>query len=361
MSVRIAVAKVSPAAWLTALAGLGVLFYVLQQGVLSAQWSAMVLEIQAIQRDLHKELAAALRAIKADGVTAAWSLVFLSFFYGIFHAAGPGHGKVVISTYLLTQESQLRRGILLSVLASLTQGLTAIVAVTGCVTLLGFSMRQAQRTAGELETISYALVALVGLMLVWSRGRRLFKRRPPAHAHVHAHDHGHAHAHGHADDHPHDHAHGHAHDHSHDHSHAHAHAHDDACSSCGHAHGPTREELDQPLSWRGLLGMVASVGLRPCSGAIVVLLVAHSLQLSWAGVGAVVAMSIGTAITVSALATLSVYARTTSLRLAEMLPGQGSRIGLMIDIAGAIGGVIILLAGIMLFQAAWTAPAHPLM
>ncbi len=337
MSVRIAALKVPPVAWFAVLAGLAVLFYVLQQGVFSAQWSAMVLEIQAMQRDLHKELAASLRAIKENGVTAAWSLVFLSFFYGIFHAAGPGHGKVVISTYLLTQESQLRRGILLSVLASLTQGLTAIVAVTGCVTLLGFSMRQAQRTAGELETISYVLVALVGLMLVLSRGRRIFRRRQtaPAPSHDHAHDH--------------------------DHSHAHDRAHDEACSSCGHAHGPTREELDQPLSWRGLIGMVASIGLRPCSGAIVVLLVAHSLQLSWAGVGAVVAMSIGTAITVSALATLSVYARTTSLRLADVLPGQGSRIGLMIDVAGIIGGVIILLAGIMLFQAAWSAPVHPLM
>ncbi len=327
MSVRIAALKVPPAAWIAVLAGLAVLFFMLQQGVFSAQWSAMVLEIQAMQRDLHKELAAALRAIKADGVTATWSLVALSFLYGVFHAAGPGHGKVVISTYLLTQESQLRRGILLSVLSSLTQGLTAIVAVTGCVALLGFSMRQAQRTAGELETISYALVALVGLMLIVTRGLRLFKRRKPAPAHDHAHDH----------------------------------AHEQTCSSCGHVHGPTREELDQPLSWRGLAGMVASIGLRPCSGAIVVLLVAHSLQLSWAGVGAVIAMSIGTAITVSALAALSVYARTTSLRLADMLPGQGSRIGLMIDIAGTLGGVIILLAGVMLFQAAWTAPAHPLM
>lgn len=328
--------KVSPAAWLALLAALVGLFTLTQLDGFGALWSQLLLEVQSLQRELHRELAAALRAIREEGTTAAWGLVSLSFLYGVFHAAGPGHGKVVISTYLLTQESQLRRGLVLSVVASLCQGLTAIVAVTGCVTLLGFSMRQAQRAATDLETISFGLVALVGLALVLTRGWSLIRTTWPKAKHSHAHAHGSEHE-------------------------AHHHDHQGGCSSCGHAHGPSREDLDQPLSWRGLAGMIASIGLRPCSGAIVVLLVAHSLQLTWAGIAAVVAMSIGTSITVSTLAVISVYARQTSLRLAELMPDHKSRLGTLIDGAGLAGGLVILFAGLLLFHAAWSAPAHPLM
>lgn len=337
MSVK--VTRLSPAAWLGLFAASGLVLVAVQSDALAQLWSVLLLEIQSVQRDLHRELASTLRAVKTEGVAAAWSLVALSFLYGIFHAAGPGHGKVVISTYLLTQESQLKRGLVLSFVASLCQGVTAIVLVTGCVGLLGFSMRYAQRAASELEMMSYGLVALIGAVLVMTRGKQLLKRRSQAAA-------------------QHEHAVGHS---SHDaHHHGSGHDHGETCSSCGHAHGPSRKELEQAISWRGLAGMIASVGLRPCSGAILVLLVAHALDLSWAGVVAVLAMSLGTAITVSALATLSVYARQTSLRFAELLPDHSSRIGSMIDFAGLIGGLIILVVGLALFHAAWTLPAHPL-
>ena len=92
-------------------------------------WSGLVLELHTMQRDLHRQLATAMLAVRAEGAAAASALVILSFLYGVFHAAGPGHGKVVISTYILTQESQLRRGILLSLASALCQGLTAILIV----------------------------------------------------------------------------------------------------------------------------------------------------------------------------------------------------------------------------------------
>ena len=77
-------------------------------------WSGLALEIQTLQRDLHRQLAAAIQAVRREGAAAAGTLVVLSFLYGVFHAVGPGHGKVIISTYLLTQESQLRRGVVLA-------------------------------------------------------------------------------------------------------------------------------------------------------------------------------------------------------------------------------------------------------
>ena len=106
--------------------------------------------------------------------------------------------------------------------------------------------------------------------------------------------------------------------------------------------------------------MIASIGLRPCSGAILVLLVASSLNLYLAGIAAVAAMSIGTAITVSVLATLSVYARKASLSLAELYPRHTTRMATLVDVAGLMGGGIILLVGVMLLQMSWTAPVHPL-
>ena len=296
-------------------------------------WSGLVLEIQTVQRDLHRQLAAAMQAVKAEGAAAASALVVLSFLYGVFHAAGPGHGKVVISTYILTQESQLRRGLLLSLVSSLCQGVTAILAVTVTAGLLDLTLRQAQGTATGLETLSYGLVALVGLTLVASRGRRLLRRRAP----MPRGDGGTPHL-----------------------ALGHHHKHDGACSSCGHAHGPSLREMDAPLSWRGLAGMVASIGLRPCSGAVLVLLVAYSLDLRWAGIGAVLAMSLGTAITVSLLATLSVYARKGALRLAAFIPDRTDRLAVAFDLVAVLGGVVILTAGLLMLQAALTVPAHPL-
>lgn len=300
-------------------------------------WSGFALEIQTQPRDLHRQLADAIQAVRREGAAAAGALVVLSFLYGVFHAAGPGHGKVVISTYLLTQESQLRRGVALSLFASLTQGVTAIVIVEASIGLLGLTFRQANATAVSFEAISYALVALVGVMLVVTRLRRLhFRPRQPTSLSCHESSHAHGN------------------------DRAHDHRHDDACSHCGHVHGPTRSDIEAPISARTLMGVILSIGIRPCSGAIIVLIAAHAMDLRWAGTGAVLAMSIGTGLTVSLLAALSVFARKGALRLAATLPDGGSRAALAIDVIGLIGGVVILAAGALLLQSTWIAPAHPL-
>ena len=106
--------------------------------------------------------------------------------------------------------------------------------------------------------------------------------------------------------------------------------------------------------------MVTSVGLRPCSGAVLVLLVAYSLDLRWAGIGAVLAMSLGTAITVSVLATLSVYARKGALWLASLIPVPTVRLAAAFDLVTVVGGLVILIAGILMLQSALLTSAHPL-
>ena len=302
-------------------------------------WSSLIVEVQQAQNALHRELAATLQAVQEDGVSAAAWLITLSFVYGVLHAVGPGHGKVVITTYLMTQRSRLARGIGLSVLTSLFQGFTAIAAVGIGVIIVGQSLRHAQSTADNLELLSYTLVALAGLVLIISRVGRLkaLLWKPnhspnPKHAtHAHSHDH----------------------DHHHD-----SHLDHDAC--CGHAHGPTAEQLEAPLSWKAIGGMALAVGIRPCSGAILVLLVAHSLQLHWTGVFAVLAMSLGTALAISILAAVAVYARSFAENISGRLSGNGGSLRVAFELVALLGGVVILTMGLILLQAAWTVPTHPL-
>lgn len=306
-------------------------------------WSRVAFEIQAIQRDLHRALSAAMTAVRDGGAMAAWTLVGLSFLYGIFHAAGPGHGKVVISTYLLTQESELKRGLLLSLASSLVQGVVAIIVVEATVRLLGLTMRQAQGVVPSLEAASFGLVALLGFALVVTRGRRLLRaaaragnprRTDDPHGHAHPHDHG-------------DH-----HDHHHDHHDHHG---------CGHSHGPRAGDLSAPLGLKSFAALILSIGIRPCSGAVLVLVVAYSLDLRAAGMAAVLAMSLGTALTVGILASLSVFARDLARRLAARMPEHAGRLSLAGEGVAVLGGLVILTLGLLLLQAALAAPAHPLL
>ncbi|TKB59293.1 MAG: nickel/cobalt transporter, partial [Mesorhizobium sp.] len=282
------------------------------------------------QQEFYRALAMAMKAMREDG-SKLWLLIGLSFAYGIFHAAGPGHGKAVISSYMVANEVALRRGIMLSFVSALLQALTAIVVMLLAYFVLRGTAISMTDAAWFLEIMSYVFVTLFGAWLLWRKAGpaipRLFGANPgyslsAAHAgHSHAgHSHSaHAHAaHSHALD-AHDH-HDHAHDHhdhgAHDHHHAHAahdhhsHAAGEVCETCGHSHAPDPALLSgDRFDWRTAWSAVAAVGIRPCSGALIVLSFALLNGLWFGGILSVLAMALGTAITVSALATLAVTAK----------------------------------------------------
>ncbi len=294
---------------------------------LEGLWTRAVLYVRSQQRELHRQLAGAIKALRRDGSpAAAWSLIVLSFLYGVFHAAGPGHGKAVISTYLLTHRSAVSRGIWLSALASLAQGLTAILLVLVLVALIGWTRRDAQGAVGTLETASFALIAALGLSLaaraLWAIVRALL----PAGASTLAAAGG-------------------------------AHPHEPADLGCGHSHGPSASHLSEPLSLKTTAAIVLSIGIRPCSGAVLVLLFAEVLDLRWAGVAAVLAMSLGTAAAVAALAVLAVNFR----RLAGVLAGgQGRHVALAGQSFALLGGLLITALGATLFFGS-LGTQHPLL
>ena len=318
--------------------------------------------VAKMQSDFYQAMTASLGELKSDH-NAFWLLGGLSFLYGIFHAAGPGHGKVVIGSYMLANERQVRRGIVLSFAAALMQSLVAVVFIGVAAAILGLSSIAMGTAVGWMETASYGFVALLGLWLI---GRKVF-----GWGHGHSHEaqknmQAVARAHLGSDRHalraapgpsfqfqsavqpaggarldaygrvP-----GDAH-YGHDHGEAeHEHGHD-------HKHVVTAEETLG--DWREQLGVVIGVGLRPCTGALVVLVFALSQGILLAGIASVFLMGLGTAITVATLATLAVSAKG----LARRLLGRDSRLGgALIWWAELAGAVVVFGFGVVLFLATW--------
>jgi ABC-type nickel/cobalt efflux system permease component RcnA len=294
-----------------------------------AQMEGIVGWLLAKQSEFYREMSSTIRAAKSDG-SAVWTLLAISFAYGIFHAAGPGHGKAVISSYLVANGETAKRGIALSFASALMQSLVAVLIVGICAWLLNATAKTMCGAERAIEIASYALIAAFGARLVWTKGGGFFRalqtQQPvPAMAaasHHHEHDHGHRH-----------------HDHHHD-----DHVHNE---HCGHSHGPTPSELAGPGGWRRGLGAIFAVGIRPCSGAILVLVFALAQGLFWAGVAATFVMGLGTAITVAAIAVIAVSAKDLARRISAGREGGGGALVMRGIEFGAAGLVLLLGAGLL--------------
>jgi ABC-type nickel/cobalt efflux system permease component RcnA len=308
------------------------------------------------QQSLQRTLAISVKSLKTDNpLGGAITLAVLSFVYGVLHAVGPGHGKTIISSYVVANEETVRRGVIISFIAAGLQALSAVVLVSVLLIALGATGLQVNAWSNQLETISYAMIAVVGLYLLAGQLRVVWRRwqhspvtvvaardahGPGDHHHHHTHhDHHHHHS---REGHEHHEIHG-----RHDHHH---HSPGDACD-----HMVDARQLAGPFSWRKVIPVVFSVGIRPCTGAILVLVFALTQGLFWAGVAATFAMALGTAITVAALATLALGSRELALKLG----GTNSTWTNMVWSTCAIGGAtIILLFGVLMFTAS-LGPARP--
>lgn len=263
-------------------------------------WRKSIVYVQRMQASLQRDLTGAVRKMKgSDSLAPFFTLAMLAFFYGIFHAAGPGHGKVVISSYLLANESRVKRGIQLAFLSSLVQALSAIALVCVFAVLLDFSRLKTTGQTRWLEVASYGLIVLVGLWMLFStlRGK-----------------------------------------------------------GCGHDHGHNHDASAEDIGQEGrsplghMAALVMAVGIRPCSGAIIVLLFTLAQGMFLAGVGATFAMAVGTAITVSALALFTVLSRKAAMRVAGANSLWEGRIDKGLAVTGSLAvslfGVLLLVAAL---------------
>jgi nickel/cobalt exporter len=300
----------------------------------ASSWGSWLLDTQ---QKLQRDLAAAVRGMKGENAwLAALTLIGLSFLYGVFHAAGPGHGKAVISSYVVANRQTVRRGVILSFVSSLVQALSAI----GIVSVLAIGMNaaglQIRQTVHQFEIVSAAFVLLAGLWLLYMQVKSYL---PPLRASAAAEGAGSTSI-------PVPDAHHHGHGHGGGQGHHHHHHHGEDCG-CGHAHMPSPKDLESGWSLRHAAAIVLAVGIRPCTGAILVLIFALTQGMFWAGVASTFAMALGTAITVSALAVLAVGSRETAARIA------GSRWADRIYGAAGLASAlfVVLFGGILLYGA----------
>ena len=289
--------------------------------------------VLAKQALFYRALAGMIRSAKSDGF-ALWGLMGISFVYGIFHAAGPGHGKAVISSYLVANEETWRRGIILSFAAAVMQSLTAVTIVGVAAVLLGATAKLMGDTVRVIEMVSYALIVLLGARLLWAKGRSFIAalhalKAEPENTKTETHDHRHC-------------------NHSGAHCHDHAPYHEDEPDILpwGHAHGPEPHELSGPGGWRRGLSAIVAVGMRPCSGAIIVLVFALAQGLFWAGIASTFVMGFGTAITVAAIATLAVGAKALAKRVASRPTGYGDVFIRAMEFAAA--GLVLAFGALLL-------------
>jgi nickel/cobalt transporter (NicO) family protein len=264
------------------------------------------------QRAFSGAMTTALHDMVKGGTTrATWWLLGISFLYGIFHAAGPGHGKAIVTSWILATDNDLKRGLVIAAMSALFQALTAIIAVSLLLFVFKAGAMATRNATGWLEQISFAMIAAMGLYLIWTAFR----------------PHGHA-AH---EEHHHDHAH-------HDHGHHH-----------GHAHAPEPKDLRGDWSFSKAMTLAFAVGIRPCSGAILVLVGANLVGIYWAGVLATLAMGLGVFLTIAAIAALSVYAKSFAMKLAA---NDSKRLAQAAFTLRLVGGAAIAALGTLMFLGA---------
>ena len=254
--------------------------------ILLALWAmggfaAVEVWITETKRLVQESLAQAVRAIKQGRPGALFGLLTLCFSYGVLHAAGPGHGKVLIGGYGMGRRVPIWSLAGISLAASLAQAAVAVIFVYAVVALLGWNRDAARGVAEEvMAPIGTVAIGCVGLWLMVRGLRKLWALRGVGHAHD-GHDH---------------------------------HGHDDGADcGCGHAHGPSLDQVEQASGWRDRLALVAGIALRPCSGALFLLILTWQLGIAAAGVAGTFAMGLGTATVTIGVAALAVWAREGAL------------------------------------------------
>lgn len=288
--------------------------------------------IVAQESGFYRLLTGAIKAVQVDGT--AWALIGLSFAYGVFHAAGPGHGKAVIASYMLADETAFWRGAAISLSAALLQGFVAVAVVGIAALVFHAAARQMTTASNVIEIVSYTGMTALGAVLVFSKGMALWSLRDNARMHAAfagitpsdseprsrlalvADDGKRVHRHG---------------------------------AGCCHAPDLVVSEIGSHGGWRNLLMTVVAAGLRPCSGAILVLVYSLAQGVFAVGAFAVAAMSLGTALTTGLLAGCAVFFKKIATKWSAT---NSPRAALALSLVEACAAFAILGLGLVLLVGA---------
>ncbi len=278
------------------------------------------------QRDAQEAMAGAVRALRGGQPGAVWGLLALAFAYGVAHAAGPGHGKVLIGSYGVARRVPLVPLAAIALASSLAQAGVAVGLVYATVAALGWTRERVLGAADSvLAPAGHLMIAGVGLWLLWRGAMTLWRQGArAAHDDHHSPDHGHSH--------------------DHNHSAPAAHVHDESCT---HAHGPTLDQIHALTGWRDVAALIAGIAIRPCSGALFLLILTWQLGIGAAGIAGAFAMGLGTAVVTIVVAALAVWAREGAFASLS-----GTRIVRAVPVLEMLAGAAIVIVAISLFGVA---------
>lgn len=280
-------------------------------------WAQFVQYCINFQIYMHRNLVMYLLQLQNHQYSGGIMLALGSFIYGFLHSVGPGHGKFVITTYLATHRQKLTVSRLITLCGSLLQGVVAVLFVLILAVIFNLSMGDLSQSRYWVEKGSAVFIACFGLMLLWrAGGLRIHKPRiltalPASTVPLIT-----------------------------------RHQHDRDCG-CGHKHLPDANELNG--GWRNALWVIAAIGSRPCSGAILILVFANAIGMFTWGIISAMSMALGTALSIMILATLVHHFRE------RFIHGSGSLISVYLPqaarIAMMLGGVLLILFALVLFSA----------
>jgi ABC-type nickel/cobalt efflux system permease component RcnA len=262
----------------------------------------------ASQREAQNALARALRALRAGEAGALVALLGVCFAYGFFHAAGPGHGKVLIAGYGVARRVGMLRLMGVAVASSLAQATTAVILVYAGVFVLNLTREAMVGLAEDVfAPLSYGAIGLIGVWLAWRGARKLWTARVVHHHHDH-HEHG---------------------------------------ESCGHTHGPSVGDVAGLTGWRDTAMLIGGIAIRPCTGALFLLILCWRMGIDAAGIAGAYAMGLGTATITVAVAGLSVWAREGALM--ALAGGRLSRAAPVIELGA---GLVVAFLSVVMLRAA---------
>ena len=279
---------------------------------LTGGFAGLLVLVAEAQRAAQDQLAGSVRALRGGQPAALAGLLGVAFTYGVLHAVGPGHGKALIGAYGVARRVTLAKLSGLALVASLAQAAVAVALVYLGVAALGLSRDAATGLAeGAVPALGNVLIAGLGLWLIW-RGWRSLRARAVPHHHHH-----------------------------------HDHAEEDACG-CGHAHAPSVAQVEALSGWRDTGLLIAGIAMRPCSGALFLLILTWQIGIGAAGVAAAFAMGLGVAVVTVAAAALAVWAREGAFAGFGLAGGSFARALPLIEII--LGGLIAAVALVLLAQ-----------
>ncbi|MCL9782262.1 nickel/cobalt transporter [Vibrio sp. S4M6] len=307
-------------------------------------WPLILLSSIQWQREINMQLTDLLYQAKAHSVTAGLYLAGFSFLYGALHSIGPGHGKMIVTTYLATHPTKVKVSLVLTILSAFLQAIVAIVLVSVLLMLFNSTMREVNSEANRFMSLSFYAMAILGAIIVYRSTKQLWQRfkikvqtadlavengpfqsfskldndsevglspvQSVSKTHVHQHD-------------------------------------ENGHCGCGHTHFASAEDINNASSLREYIGIIVSIGIRPCTGAILALLFANVVGAYWLGVISAFVMSIGTALTTSTIALMTISGKKV---VAKYLGASTHSTSTGAVILQLLGGTLLVLFGLLLMQ-----------